>query len=69
MLEIMQSTLTVVKSLEMQIWKHLELVITVGQPGSGKSTVAAQLQKAGYSACVSDLFKSDKTVSAFDISQ
>lgn len=36
---------------------HRELVITVGQPGSGKSTTAALLQKAGYDVCVSDFIK------------
>jgi hypothetical protein len=36
---------------------HRELVITVGQPGSGKSTTSALLQKAGYDVCVSDFIK------------
>jgi bifunctional polynucleotide phosphatase/kinase len=36
---------------------HRELVITVGQPGSGKSTTSALLQKAGYDVCVSDFLK------------
>jgi bifunctional polynucleotide phosphatase/kinase len=36
---------------------HRELVITVGQPGSGKSTASALLQKAGYDVCVSDFIK------------
>jgi bifunctional polynucleotide phosphatase/kinase len=39
---------------------HRELVITVGQPGSGKSTTSALLQKAGYDVCVSDFLKSNK---------
>jgi bifunctional polynucleotide phosphatase/kinase len=29
----------------------------VGQPGSGKSTTSALLQKAGYDVCVSDFIK------------
>jgi len=36
---------------------HRELVITVGQPGSGKSTTSALLQKAGYDVCISDFIK------------
>jgi bifunctional polynucleotide phosphatase/kinase len=39
---------------------HRELVIMVGQPGSGKSTTSALLQKAGYDVCVSDFLKSNK---------
>ena len=36
---------------------YQELVITVGNPGSGKSTASYVLQKKGYEVCVSDLIK------------
>lgn len=44
-------------SIEITPRDYQEMIITVGNPGSGKSTASFYLQKAGYKVCVSDIIR------------
>lgn len=44
-------------SKEVKARNYQELVITVGNPGSGKSSASYSLQQKGYKVCVSDIIK------------